>query len=328
MTAVPLLTHPSSPDAWHQVRSPGGYEWWYFDAEDVERQLRFVAILFDGYVFHPQYLRRYERYRRWPTLFAPPVAREYACASFAVYERDQAALRWIRQYPPGSLRAATDALDVVLGPNTCRAAQAGTMELSISGHEFTFRPMVGGDGSERRLADHRWFIASPSCEVEGRLRVGEHVDFRGSGYHDHSYGTQPIGFGIQRWFRGRVLLEGNPCVAFHCARPRDRRLPDEISLIEADASGMRELDVGEVEVDWSARSRLLLAFPRQARFGSALQLSGPRVIDSSPFSLRILYDAEVGARRGTALCEVVYPNRLLWPVLGRAVERGIEKCDS
>ena len=80
-----LLQHPAIADAWHNVTAPGGYEWWYFDAEDVEQDRQIVAILFDGCVCHPGYLRKYFWYARRPTRVAPPLPNEYLCAYFAVY---------------------------------------------------------------------------------------------------------------------------------------------------------------------------------------------------------------------------------------------------
>ena len=50
------------------------------------------------------------------------------------------------------------------------------------------------------------------------------------------------------------------------------------------------------------------------------------MIDSSPFYLRIMYDASLrGTQCGRAFCEVAYPHRLRWPVLGRMIEMSIDK---
>ncbi len=74
MPTIPMFTPTPVPDAWHAVTAPGGYEWWYFDAED-RPDLRVVAILFEGFVFHPGYLRAYARYRRRPTRGGPADGR-------------------------------------------------------------------------------------------------------------------------------------------------------------------------------------------------------------------------------------------------------------
>src|SRR4249920_3011226 len=87
MPTIPLFTPTPIPDAWHNVTAPGGYEWWYFDAEDVANDRQIVGILLDGFVFHPKYLRAYAWYRRFPTRIAPPLPRWFRCAYFVVYER-------------------------------------------------------------------------------------------------------------------------------------------------------------------------------------------------------------------------------------------------
>src|SRR5579884_2618696 len=88
MTILPLVAAPpADPDAWHRVAAPGGYECWHFDAEDATGEVRLVACFWEGYPFHPQYVRRFENYLRHPTRNPPPQPREYPCVQFAIYER-------------------------------------------------------------------------------------------------------------------------------------------------------------------------------------------------------------------------------------------------
>ncbi|MFI5381920.1 MAG: hypothetical protein ACHRHE_21700 [Tepidisphaerales bacterium] len=368
---VPLWENrePSAADAWHAVGSPGGYEWWYFDAEDAAGGIRVVAILLDGFVFHPGYLRAYYRYRRRPTRHRPPLAREYPCAYFVVYESGKLAHQFMTQYPAGSLLAAKDRPEVEIGPNrfwrengALRLRLAGTPWVltgmgpkllsgqSLEG-DFTFAPRSAEMPAERTFLSqamtgeqHRWVIANPLCDVQGSIRHSgsgvspldcearsrdgsatlNQIEFTGRGYHDHNYGTGPLGPGLARWIWGRVLL-GDRVATFHYARPRDRRLGDEVHLIEADAAGIRDLPVARVTADWSQKTRLWLAYPAELRFDDILCLSNPRVIDSAPFYMRLVYEAAFKGQRGSALCEVAYPHRLLWPVLGRMIEMSIER---
>ena len=44
MPSIELVNHAAHPDGWHDVRAPGGYEWWYFDAEDAATDTQIVAI--------------------------------------------------------------------------------------------------------------------------------------------------------------------------------------------------------------------------------------------------------------------------------------------
>jgi carotenoid 1,2-hydratase len=350
MPTIPLYACDGAADAWHRVTSPGGYEWWYFDAEDAEHDRQIVAILFQGFVFHPGYLRAYWRYRRRPTRVAPPLPAQFPCAYFVVYERGRIAHQFMTQYPSSAFVARSDAPQVAVGPNTM-TPDGAALRLKLTGTpwkltfhgpvlledqtleaEFAFRPHLSAPPQQRTFlsrqlsgADHHWVIANPLCDVTGTIRcVGQAIEFRGRGYHDHNYGTAPLGAGLKRWIWGRVLFDDLACT-FHFARPRDRGLADEVHLIEADATGVREVPIAAVEGDWSRRTAGLLCYPPQLRFENALWLSNGRVIDSSPFYLRLMYDARHDDRHGRAFCEIAYPHRLRWPVLGRMIEMSIDR---
>ncbi len=350
MNLLGLHTRPSHPDAWHQVRSPGGYEWWYFDAEDLRHDRQLVAILFQGFVFHPQYLRRYFRYHRWPTRFAPPIPVEYPCAYFALYESGKIRRQFMMQYPPDAFAAVTDRPQVSVGPNRM-TSDGSRFELQLEGTPWqltwrgpkrlnfelltarlSFSPKLQHAPIERVFlsrqlsgAEHHWIIANPLCEVAGNIQLGsERIEFSGRGYHDHNWGTAPLGPGLKRWFWGRVLFE-DQLYTFHYASPKDRSLPDEVHLVQADADSIREVPVARVSADWSRRTKLVLDYPARFALVEVLELTNARVIDSAPFYMRLKYDATVFARCGTALCEIAYPHRLRWPILGRMIEMSIEK---
>ena len=57
---------------------------------------------------------------------------------------------------------------------------------------------------------------------------------------------------------------------------------------------------------------------------SQILLTSPRLIDASPFYLRLSYEVEFRGRKITAFCEVAHPHRLNWPILGRMIEMSIE----
>ncbi len=377
MPTLPLYETPAHPDAWHRVTAPGGYEWWYFDAEDAAADLRLVVILFQGFVFHPGYLRRYGAYRRRPTRAAPPVPAEYPCAYFVVYERGTILAQFMQQYAPGDFAASAERPDVRVGPNrlTSGGTAGGPLELIVSGTpwrltwqgpkllasqrlaaELRFTPAFPHAASERVFlskalagAEHHWVIANPLCEVSGTITLsgasgadGENgsarrdagprtIAFNGRGYHDHNYGTGPIGPGLHRWIWGRVLRDDR-VETFHLAVPRDPALPAEFHLVEADAAGVREVTTAAAPtLAWDRRTPTLLDYPATIDLGRPWVLRNPRVVDGSPFYLRVAYETSHpgggggGGGGGTAFCEVAYPHRLRWPVLGRMIEMSIDR---
>ncbi|HEX8322428.1 MAG TPA: hypothetical protein VF595_00820 [Tepidisphaeraceae bacterium] len=342
-------------DASHDVRAPGGYEWWYFDAEDPATDTQIVAIYLHGFIFHPGYLRAYARYVRRPTKTLPPLPGDFACMYFVVYRGGRILHQFMTQVPPNAYAAARDAVDVTVGPSTL-TRDADGLKLRIEGTpwkltgrgpqtlvdqrlhaDLTFAPSLPHAPQERRFlsramtgADHHWVIASPLCDVRGEIRLdpirggaGEVIHFTGRGYHDHNYGTAPLGPGLAKWIWGRAIVGGR-VVTFHYAVPRDRTLPAESHLVTADADGVTEQRVLP-EIRFDRRTAVGLAFPSRIAWPDVMTLTNPRVIDASPFYLRLQYDADIGGQRTTAFCEAAYPHRLRWPVLGRMIEMSIDK---
>jgi carotenoid 1,2-hydratase len=346
-----MLTPPTVPDAWHRVTAPGGYEWWYFDAEQTGGELRIVIILFQGFVFHPGYLRAYDSFRRRPTRRPPPLPADYPCAYFVVYRGDKIVAQFMTQHPASTFAASAGRADVSVGPNRLTTSDDGTMSLSVTGvpwelttrgpktldgqllrGSFQFRPRFDHPAMERTFfdrswagADHHWVVAHPLCDVKGEIET--HLgtfSFSGRGYHDHNFGTGPIGPGLHRWIWGRVLLADHAAM-FHYALPKAR--PPELHVVEADAFGVRELVGESFTADWDRRTSTFLRYPAAIDAGP-LRLRHPRLVDASPFYLRLAYDAEIRGETGVAFCEVAYPHRLRWPVLGRMIEMSIMRCGS
>jgi carotenoid 1,2-hydratase len=368
MPTLDLLDHTAHPDGWHNVRSPGGYEWWYFDAEDPTTDTQLVAILMEGFIFHPGYIRAYERFRKRPTRHRPPVASDFPCAYLCVYRHGKILSQFFTQYRPEQFAAAKDRpAHVTIGPNTLRTDTTGHA-LELTGTPWTltargpvthtdrtlsaslhFAPVAKHAPIERTFlsremtgADHHWTIAAPHCDVRGTIRLtggdAETIEFTGRGYHDHNYGTAPIGDGLQRWTWGRAAFEGTNgnrrVVTFHYAEPRDVSREPEIHVVELDASGEpRERKSLRVEADWSltCKPAMMLRYPKSLRFvdlatgENVLDLTEPRVLDPSPFYMRLTYAGRAQGSTSTAFCELAYPHRLRWPILGRMIEMSFDK---
>ncbi|GIW77595.1 MAG: hydroxyneurosporene dehydrogenase [Phycisphaerae bacterium] len=360
MDVVPLyLPNPVSPDYSHQVRIPGGYEWWYFDAEDPHTDTQLVAIFLHGFVFHPGYLRAHSRFMKNPTRYAPAIPDHFPCMYLCIYRNGRILHQFMNQYAPADYHAFSDQLDVRIGPNRL-IGQSDGLILDLSGipweltwqgpktfpsrclqAQLSFTPNFSHPPVERIFlsrqmtgADHHWIIANPHCLVRGTLRLIEHntekeqIDFTGLGYHDHNFGTGPLGPGLKRWIWGRAILH-NRVLTFHYAVPHNPSLPNEVHLIEGSEDGFRELQVRHTESDWIGWSKTGLRYPKKLAFhasnrpGTTLELTNPRLIDVSPFYMRISYDARIEGEPTSAFCEVAYPHRLRWPVLGRMIEMSI-----
>lgn len=351
MRSIPLYEPNLLADASHDVRAPGGYEWWYFDAEDRASDTQIVAIYLHGFVFHPGYLRAIARYQRRPTRTAPPVPGDFPCAYFCVYRNGRILHQFMTQVAPRDYAARMDVVDVRIGENRLSTSE-GSLHLQMSGSpwkltwqgpktdhsaalraDLRFAPTFPHAPAERVFlsramtgAEHHWVIANPHCAVEGTIHVdgAEPIRFSGTGYHDHNYGAGPLGHGLARWIWGRAMLD-DQVVTFHHAIPRSASLPPETHLVHTDASGITEIPIQRTIADWSARTLAGLRYPRQLSLDDTLVLIHARIIDSAPFYMRLIYDAQVRGRSTTAFCEIAYPHRLRYPVLGRMIEMSIDK---
>lgn len=346
-----MFKQAEHPDGWHNVTAPGGYEWWYFDAESADGRTQIVGIFLEGFVFHPGYLRQYARFRRRPTKVVPPVAGDFPCVYLVVYRDGKILHQFMTQYRPDQFSARSDRPNVTIGPNSLRQRDDDVYELKLSGTpwkltgrgpqllesqtlsaELTFTPTfshtpVEGPFFSREMsgADHRWVLAAPRCAVSGSIQCEGIETFTGVGYHDHNYGTATIGPGLKGWMWGRMLTDDG-VVAFHYARACRADLADEIHVFSSDSAGTRELLIDDWRPPrWDRRSSLFLPYPNEIAFSTALRLSAPQIIDSAPFYLRLMMTGEFNGRPGTAFCEIAYPHRLRWPVLGRMIEMSIDK---
>ena len=345
----------STADAWHAVQSPGGYEWWYFDAEDPSTDTQIVAIFLEGFIWHAQYIRRYGKYIKRPTRNAPPFPSEYPCVYLCVYRGGKILHQFMTQYRPSEFSADADQVRVSIGPNTLTTDAQGRLRLTLTGTpwsltgrgpqthhgqtlagELIFTPRLTHPPIQRSFlsksmtgADHQWVIANPLCHVTGAVslrtpELNQTIEFNGLGYHDHNFGTAPLGPGLSRWIWGRVLFD-DQVYSFHYAVPKDARLPPEPHLVQGDMKQLREMPIQKVHAEWTGRTRLLLRYPKRIGFDDALVMTNPKVIDDTPFYLRVVYDAVARGKRGRAFCEIAYPHRLRWPILGRMVEMSIDK---
>jgi len=319
--------------------------------------VRIAADFWEGFAFHPQYLRRYRRYLRRPTRTAPPLPGEYPCAQFVLYERGRVSAQFVCRYRPTDFRASDQRPDVRMGPNHFKRHEDGTIRLGLRGipwrltwrgprpaetqqltADLVFRPKLAHVPLRQSIASrqpqpetsgyqHDWLVADPLCAVQGTIRLfgrggiaqSRAIPFNGSGYHDHLHGTSPMLPGIRRWMRGRVLFDDR-AYAFHLAQPPDEKLPPQARLVGADGTGPRALDINPVTVDWKHRTAWRLRYPSRVAFDQDAGPRRPACHRGHPFRTRLVYQAKCADRSGTALCELFSPHRLNWPIVGRLAE--------
>ena len=326
MPTIPLYSRDAHPDEWHHVTAPGGYEWWYFQAQSLADGRIITARMSIGLPFDPEYVRRYLRYRRHPTRVPPPRPGDFLETRLTVVRGGIVEHDCMVRPMPDELDASVNGRGVRIGQSGFDGSQLSLRGTDRVGRAISarlhFRPRAAAESVEREFmqrsfagAEHRWIVAGARCDVEGQVQVdGAATAFAGVGYHDHHYGTNLPAQDALRWFHGRAMGEdGSWCVSFHHVQPRNRRADPEFHLIEINESGVaRESKVGTNDVVWQyPMSRgALPKYPSEARFGSALHLTDGRGISASKWDVQAMYNAEYRGKRGRALCTMIYPRRL------------------
>lgn len=325
-----MLREASGPGGGRAVSAPGGYECWYFDAESCDRRTFISAALFEGFVFHPEYIRRYRRFVRAPTRRAPPVPAEFPVAYLVAYHQGACVARRLVQYEPGALSADPHNLGVRLREHVLSRMDDGAIRLEMNFGDarsflrlaLDFRPSVGAAPAELTWgagARHHWFVCAPACEVSGTLSGAR---FLGTGYHDHRWGTEPLtDFGVV--LAGR-LLDQPEGATFQIARPR-RASKAQAQLVEPGDRVARALafDI-EFPVHDEGDVHLPGAIPAAIDFGDVLRLRARRALFHSPVSAHVLYAGRYRGQPCRVIAHGLLPQRMNWPFVRSFVEAAID----
>jgi hypothetical protein len=343
MATLALFTRPPQPNASHNVLAPGGFERWHFDAEDASGSYRLAIDFYEGFPFHPTYLRRYQHYLRRPTRIPPPLPQQFRAVTFTLFDAMKPIARLFR--------LAGD-----FGPNSMTTGENGAIRLQLRGApfdvassgptlldqqtlnaEFVFTPSGASSEAESLdpLADaseySQYQVSRAICQVSGAIHVyGARsvpldLQFQGRGLFDHDLGLSPMSECLARVMYGRVLLPERALVFEVMEEESPPMTRGE--LIQLDVSSERNLDAGEMKIEWRA-TPLVLGAPPRVTFSDQLDLSNPRVLDANAASAWVVYDAVARGEKGTALCEVIHPMRVGSLVQGMWLKRWWDRANS
>ncbi len=194
MPTLPLLKIPSDPDAWHQVRAPGGYEGWFFKADDKTAKVQITGFIGQGCRFEGAYRKQYNRYRKHPTKTPPPLPSDFAACQWHIQDK----IRYAPTNLSGPFQASTDHLALAIGKNHL-TSEGKNFHLKLSNGNEVSVELTIMPTSQRLIVTpevlqtrHRW-TQLQNCQVAGTINVaGKSQSFQGTGTLEHRYGTEPI----------------------------------------------------------------------------------------------------------------------------------------
>jgi hypothetical protein len=336
MPLLPLIDHSAAPNSWHQVRRPGGYELWHLHARAATGGIRLVVDFSQGSPFHPEYLHCHKEYLADPTRKSPVLPQEYSCVDVTLYRNNEPVIKISGRFSAFHFEASTGQEQMTIGPNRLTLAPDSLkLELNCDPADpskdgltaqlvFTQRVrhspiQIPIFSSSSAVADHFWSVTHPLCEVQGEICIGksanartEKILFLGEGYQDHLYGSSLPGVSSQRWTRGLVLL-ALQSVAFQMSDLTDDDPNRDAHIVVADDSEIRVIQAPLVAMNGQRRTAWGLTYPTAIDMDRGLVLRQPRVIDSSPIAVKLVYEAFWEGNPVIAYCEMMSLHRMDWP---------------
>ncbi len=190
-------------DGLREQPRPGSLEWWYFDAH-----LQDGSSLVTTFMTKPVAASAGELF--------PGVGVQFTLPGGEI-------INAFRPFPANAFRASRDGCEVHIGPNWLQG-DLHRYEFSLETPELamhlTFTGLVPpariGTGEVRLGECDRlgWLVAIPRGTVEGTITLrGQTQAVRGTGYHDHNWGSLPFEDYLQEWYLGRAYL-GDYAVIF------------------------------------------------------------------------------------------------------------------
>ncbi|NTV98080.1 MAG: carotenoid 1,2-hydratase [Chlorobiaceae bacterium] len=336
------ITTDTLEEVWHEMKAPGAYEWWYFDAEDKESGISIVIIWFAGFPFSPYYNDRYDRWKRMDGS-VPPLPADFSGFSFQLYEKGRETVNFMREGPCGLFESSRRSIGARFEKNSFTFDRSNDeysldIDFSFPARQKEVRATLCFKSCRRVVYEkkegalsgsqplNQWLLSVPKAEVSGTIEIREkpgsairRIPLRATGYHDHNVGVMPLQEYISRWYWGRAF-SGNADIVYYLVFFRDRKLEPLTLIFLHDYEAGKTTVHDNVNIEESSFSRGLFA-PVHSRVLDLsceeirLNIRHERVLDSGPFYLRFISGITF-SRNGTrqekieGISEYLDPGRL------------------
>lgn len=343
-----VLSDPRK-DVRHRPHSPGGYEWWYFDALSRDGRYGFVIIFYEGNPFSTRYNRALLKGQN-------PMPSDHPAISISVYDNGVPVYYSFTEFEEKDCFFSEDRPLVKAGSHRMEEigdeeklkyrifldetlADGSCMEATIF-FESRRSPKVLIAEGEEKSKGHRWNLVQPGADVEARMQISvenedpDKIEFEGKGYHDHNTGSEPMRDEFSDWYWGRVHFDYATLV-YYVMNRRDEE-QHRAWLISSDNGEV--LDVME-EVELADKGLTFFGLKTARKIGlrsnrAEVQVQLSRLLDNGPFYRRYGCDAflNVGDQHvesATGISEYIRPDRIFsrtfWPFVDMRIRYKAEK---
>lgn len=332
------LISDTKEEKFHNLKKPGSYEWWYFDAVDSKNEFSFVAIFLTGNPFSTEYNKKLISYNSGQdTTIVSPL--NYCGMSFNLYYEDRVAFRIMNEYPGSYFlyeeekgRINLDKCSFTFNGNLDKFFLNISFSEKNSPHnfkaefEFIKRAEIKevNDGSlVNNDSLHFWQPSAPVCDVKGKIKLYKNFtrrksDFTGTGYHDHNWGSEPLYNGIEKWYWGRFISEDYSLIYYYSINSKNnekefkRLLLFKKDVLIADKSDF-SIKINHTKNYWmlNYNSKTLIESDN-----IKIKITNTRKLDNGPIYMRFLsaFDLTIDNKKvfenATGISEYLLPGRM------------------
>lgn len=342
-----IISDPNR-DASQSPDSPGGYEWWYFDALSADGNHGVVVIFYEGNPFST-------RYNRALLSGGDPVPSNFPAISISVYEDGKPIYYSFTEFDKDDCSFSEEQLRLKVGPHRVKSTLTqGKLKYELELSEtlpsgdrleaaLAFESSTAGQlwgGTSKNDNGHQWNLVQPRAAVQGTIRVtgsGENpqnIAFEGEGYHDHNTGQEPMRQEFREWYWGRIHFEHATLVYYVMDRQDEEQ--HQAWLIDQRNELLEVFD--EIELIDEQFTLFGLKTARKITLRSAgaeVQIQQSHLLDNGPFYQRFKSDAflrladEQIMERQQGISEYIHPDRifarLFWPFVDMRIRYASEK---
>lgn len=369
-----ILSDPSR-DTRATGQPPGGYEWWYFDAVSDDGRYSFVIIFYEGNPFSTRYIKALEEKTDPASPISAsiststsslPMPSEYPAVSISIYEQGESIYYSFTEFDETDCTFSEERPFVEIGPHRMESSRTGNQLsylLSLNeelpsgdrlqaelAFESPFPLPLFGEEENPFATGHHWNLVQPRTEVIGTITTGmaeeesgveerdRTIAFRGTGYHDHNRGEEPMREEFTDWYWGRCHFDSATLVYFVMNRKDEQQSQHRAWLI--DPSGSKVITrCNQIEVSDKSLSLFGLYSGRKLRMhandSTEIQVQQSQLLDNGPFYQRFLSDAFLSvpasrvleSARGITeyLCPGRIYERIFWPLVNMRIRQAHKK---
>lgn len=297
-------------DVFHNLRTNGSYEWWYFDGISTDSDYSFVIIFFVGIPMSATYISSYTK----PDKPLDPM--ENCGISVNVYYKNKRIFTTLQEGMGNESDFSISKCQGIFGANSFtfdEESNSYSVTIDTSNQNLpttlkgSFKLTVTApiENTHCEVTDHLWTLVAPRARFTATFSLYEYEHIvlnetiNGFAYHDHNCGVEPLHLHFSQWYWGNLQSEKYSLVFYDVLAFQNRNCEATVTLSTDDS--FEELTV--VDVKYSGykisfmgiryATRYLFLCTTKSGKNVKISIATKRIKEQGPFYLRFAITAEV-----------------------------------